>query len=216
MGTVDITWLGHACFVLKGKNRTVVTDPYRPDLFGSLGELDADILTVSHSHPGHSYVEGIADSPRQVNRPGEYEIGGVFITGISTFHDDQQGKLRGKNTLYLIEMDGLALCHAGDIGHSLPAQLIEEIGSVDVLFLPVGEISTLGIDAAIELVRQLEARVVVPMHYKTSTTMRELQPVDKFLSAMGVHDAQPRPVLSVTPTSLPAATQLVLLHPVNL
>lgn len=213
---MDITWRGHACFVLKGKNRTVVTDPFRPDLFGSFENLEADIVTVSHHHPGHSYVEGIADSPRQVDRPGEYEIGGVFITGIGTFHDDQQGKLRGKNTLYLIEMDGLALCHAGDIGHSLPAPLIEEIGSVDVLFLPVGEVSTLGIDAAIELVRQLETRLVVPMHYGTPNATKPLQPVDKFLSGMGVHDVQPRPVLSVTPTSLPAATQIVLLDPVNL
>lgn len=208
---VEITWSGHACFVLKGKEKTVVTDPYYPDLFGQFGHVDADIVTVSHPHPGHSYVQGVGDSPCQVTGPGEYEIGGVFITGIPTYHDDQSGTLRGRNTLYVIEMDGLALCHAGDIGHSLPSPLIEEIGSVDVLFLPVGEVSTLGIDAAIDVVRQLEARIVVPMHYKTSSTVRQLQPVDRFLSRMGTQDVRPRPVLTITPSSLPASTQVVVL-----
>ena len=209
---MEIVWLGHSCFAIKGKQKAIITDPYHPDLAPSLGHPTADIVTISHFHPGHSYVEGVANDPRQVKGPGEYEIGGTFITGISTFHDSDKGKLRGKNTIYLIEMDGLTLCHLGDLGHALPSQLIEEIGSVDVLFLPVGEVSTIGIDTAAEIVRQLEARIVIPMHYRSALVNKQLEPVDRFLTKMGVPELESRPKLLVTASSLPASTQVVLLE----
>lgn len=208
---MEISWTGHSCFTIKGKEKSLITDPCHPNLGYSLSEPKADIVTISHFHSGHSYIEGITNNPKYVRGPGEYEIGGTFITGIATFHDNQEGKLRGKNTVYLIEMDGLTLCHLGDLGHAPTSQLVEEIGGVDILFLPVGEVSTITIDTATEIVRQLEARIVIPMHYKTDVISRELEPVGKFLKKMGIQEAEPQPKLSIAASALPASTQVIIL-----
>ena len=207
---VEISWLGHSCFVLKGKEKTVITDPYRPELGYSLGQPEADIVTVSHFHPGHSYVEGIANSPKQVKGPGEYEIGNVFITGLACYHDNEKGNARGKNTIYLLETEGLTLCHLGDLGHPLTASLVEELGNCDVLFLPVGEVSTIPVNVAVETIRQLTPHIVIPMHYKTDVLTRNLERVDKFLAKMGIHGIEPKPKLSITQASLPAELQTVV------
>lgn len=209
---MEISWLGHSCFTLKGKEKTIITDPYYPHLGYSLGKPKADIVTLSHFHLGHSYVEGIANNPKQIKSPGEYEIGGVFVTGIATFHDTERGELKGKNTIYLIEADGITLCHLGDLGHPLTSQLIEELGLIDVLFLPVGETSTISVPIAIEIVRQLNPHIVIPMHYKTDTLSRDLQPVDKFLKKMGIPEAEAKPKLSITRSSLPTSTEIVVLN----
>ena len=208
---MEITWLGHSCFVLKGKEKAIITDPYRPELGYSLGQPQADIVTVSHFHPGHSYVEGVADSPRQVKCPGEYEIGNVFITGLPAYHDSEKGSARGKNTIYLMEMEGLTLCHLGDLGHPLAASLIEELGNCHILFLPVGEVSTISLETASEIVKQLTPHIVIPMHYKTPQLAKELRGVDKFLGKMGVRNIEPKAKLSVTRSSLPDDLQIVVL-----
>ena len=132
-----------------------------------MGKPTARIVTVSHQHPGHSYVQGIGGEPKLVTGPGEYEISGVLIIGIATFHDGEGGKKRGKNTVYLMEVDEVSVCHLGDLGHVLTAEQVEEIDNVDVLLLPVGGVSTIDAPMAAEVVRQLEPKVVVPMHYKT-------------------------------------------------
>ena len=207
---MEIIWLGHSCFVIKGKQKAIITDPYHPDLAPSLDHPGADVVTISHFHPGHSYVEGVANNPRQIKGPGEYEIGGMFITGIGTFHDNDKGKLRGKNTIYLIEMDGLTLCHLGDLGHALPSQLIEEIGNVDVLFLPAGEVSTISIDTAVETVRQLEARIVIPMHYK-SAGLPFLADVSDFLEGKEDVTRSDSSAIEFVPGDLPERTSIVVL-----
>jgi len=208
---MEISWLGHSCFRIKGRQATVITDPYPPDLGYSLGKPTAHVVTVSHRHPGHSYVQGINGEPRLVTGPGEYEINGVLITGITTFHDREQGQKRGKNTVYLIEVDGVSVCHLGDLGHVLTAEQVEEIGNVDVLLLPVGSLSTINAPMAAEVVRQLEPRAVVPMHYKTEAISWELEPVDRFLKEIGVKEINSQPKLSFTGSSLPASTQVFLL-----
>jgi len=210
---VEIRWLGHSCFVLKGKEKTVLTDPYCPELGYSLGEPEADIVTMSHFHPGHSYIEGIANKPKQVKGPGEYEIGTIFITGLASYHDKEKGETRGKNTIYLIEMEGLTLCHLGDLGHPLTPSLVEELGNCDVLFLPVGEVSTISIDEAAEIVKQLTPHIVIPMHYKTAVLTRNLESADEFLGKMGIHDIEPKAKLSVTKASLPSELQTVVFEP---
>jgi L-ascorbate metabolism protein UlaG (beta-lactamase superfamily) len=207
---MEITWLGHSCFLIRGKEETIITDPYHPDLGYRLGEPEADIVTLSHFHPGHSYIEGVANEPKQIKSPGEYEIGGTFITGISTFHDDKKGELKGKNTIYVIEMDGITLCHLGDLGHPLSPNLVEELGDVDILFLPVGEVSTIPIDTAVEILRQLEPPIVIPMHYKTKEFAGSLSPVDKFLDKMRIRELETKPKLSITSSSLPTTTQTVV------
>ncbi len=209
---MEITWLGHSCFLIRGKEKTIITDPYHPDLGYRLGEPEADIATLSHFHPGHSYIEGVANEPKRIKSPGEYEIGGTFITGVATFHDDKKGELRGKNTIYVIEMDGITLCHLGDLGHLLGPHLIEELGDVDILFLPVGEVSTILIDTAVEIVRQLEPPIVIPMHYKTEAFTGDLSLVDKFLDKMRIRELEARPKLSITSSSLPSSTQTIVLN----
>jgi len=208
---MDITWLGHSCFRIRGSHAIVITDPYSPDLGYSLGKPNASIVTVSHNHPGHSYIEGIGGEPRLVTGPGEYEIGGVLIIGIATFHDGEAGRKRGKNTAYLMEIDEVSVCHLGDLGHVLTAEQVEELDNVDVLLLPVGGVSTINATMAAEVVRQLEPKVVVPMHYKTSALSRELEPVEKFLKEIGVRQVNPQPKLSLTRSSLPDSMQVFLL-----
>ncbi len=208
---MEISWLGHSCFIIKGKEKVIITDPCYPSLGYSLGKPHADIVTLSHFHPGHSYVEGIAIEPKQIKGPGEYEIGGTFITGIAAFHDDKKGEIKGKNTIYLIEMDDMALCHLGDLGHRLTPQLAEELGIIDILFLPVGEISTIPLDIAVEIVGQLNPHIVIPMHYKTDTIAKNLQTVDKFLKKMGIREPEVKAKLSVASSSLPASPQVVVL-----
>ncbi len=208
---MDVLWLGHACFLIKGKDKTIITDPYHPDLGYHLGERKADIATLSHFHPGHSYIEGVAGDPRQIKSPGEYEIGGAFITGVASFHDDKKGDLRGKNTIYVIEMDGVTLCHLGDLGHPLGPHLIEELGDVGILLVPVGEGNTIPVDVAVETVRQLEPAIVIPMHYRMEALAANLSSVDQFLDKMRVREMEARPKLSVTSSSLPGSTQVVVL-----
>jgi len=208
---MDISWLGHSCFRIKGKQATVIADPYSPTLGYSLGKPTAHIVTVSHQHPGHSYIQGIGGERRLVTGPGEYEISGVLIIGIATFHDAEGGGKRGKNTVYLMEVDEIAICHLGDLGHVLTAEQVEEIDNVDVLLLPVGGVSTINAPMAAEVVRQLEPKVVIPMHYKTRALKRELEPVDRFLKEIGVKQVNSQPKLSFTKPSLPDNTQVFLL-----
>jgi len=208
---MDISWLGHSCFRIRGSQATVITDPYSPDLGYSLGKPTARIVTVSHQHPGHSYVQGVGGEPKVVAGPGEYEISGVLIIGMATFHDRQEGRERGKSTVYLMEVDEVAVCHLGDLGHVLTTEQVAEIEDVDVLLLPVGGVSTVNAPMAAEVVRQLEPKVVVPMHYKTEALKRELEPVDRFLKEMGLKEVNSQPNLSLTKASLPASTQVFLL-----
>ena len=208
---MDICWLGHSCFRIRGNNSTVVTDPYSPELGYSLGEPTANIVTVSHQHPGHYFSQGVGGEPRLVAGPGEYEIGGILIIGISSFHDEEKGQERGRNTVYIMEVDEVSICHLGDLGHVLTAGQVEEIDNVDVLLLPVGGVSTINAPMAAEVVRQLEPKIVIPMHYKTPAISRDMEPVERFLKEMGVNEAESQPKMSLTRSNLPASTQVILL-----
>ena len=208
---MDISWLGHSCFRIRGSQATVITDPYSPDVGYSLGKPKARIVTVSHQHPGHSFTDGIGGNPKLVTGPGEYEISNVLIIGVATFHDEDKGSTRGKNTVYLMEMDEISICHLGDLGHVLTDEQVEELGSVDVLLIPVGGVSTIDAPVATEIVRQLEPKIVIPMHYKTPAVKLELEPVDRFLKEIGAHDISSQAKLTLTKSSLPTSTQVILL-----
>lgn len=208
---MDITWLGHSCFKLRGSHATVITDPYSPEIGYSMGKTNARIVTVSHHHPGHSYTKGIGGEPKVVERPGEYEVSGVLIIGIATFHDKEGGKKRGKNTVYLLEIDEVSICHLGDLGHVLTGERVEEIDDVDVLLLPVGGVATINASTAAEVVRQIEPKIVIPMHYKTPSLKMELDPVEKFLKEIGAKQVEPLAKLSVSKSNLPPTTHVVLL-----
>ncbi len=209
---MEINWLGHSCFKIKGKQATVITDPYSPDTGYTLGKQSAAIVTVSHQHPGHNCIAAINGEPHPVTGPGEYEINNVLIIGLASFHDNEKGNIRGKNTIYLIEMDDITLCHLGDLGHPLTDEQTEEMGNVDILMLPVGGISTINASTAASIVRQIEPKIVLPMHYGTPSLKRELDPVEKFLKEIGTHDIAPQPKLTITKNNLPLIMQVSVLE----
>ncbi|MFH1638991.1 MAG: MBL fold metallo-hydrolase [Chloroflexota bacterium] len=209
---MDITWLGHSCFRIKGSHTAVITDPFAPE-FGELpGKLSADIVTVSHAHPGHSYTDGVSNVKKVVAGPGEYEISGVLILGLATFHDRAGGTEKGTNTVYLMNIDGVTICHLGDLGHVLGAAEIEDLGNIDVLMVPVGGVSTMDATLAAEMVRRLEPKVVIPMHYRFNERDSGLETADRFLGEIGVAEISPQPKLTLTRSKLPLSTQVYLLE----
>lgn len=219
---MDITYLGHSSFKIRGKNATIVTDPFNPEMVGfKYPKIEADIVTVSHSHPDHNYTEVFEDpklvkKPVIVNGPGEYEIKGVNILGVSTFHDDKEGQERGKNTLYEIRMDGLVLVHLGDLGHKLTEKQTEEIEDVDILFLPVGGFYTLDPKMASEVIAELEPTIIIPMHYQrpglNANNFDKLVGVNEFLKVMGKTDVAPQDKLTISKDKLLEETQIVILN----
>jgi L-ascorbate metabolism protein UlaG (beta-lactamase superfamily) len=208
---VEITLLGHSCFRLRGRDVTLITDPFVP-AEGSL-RIGADIVTVSHDQEGHNGVGAVDGTPRVVTGPGEYEIKGVLITGVGTFHDAEHGRARGRNTVYLIEMDDLRVCHLGDLGHELSTEQIEEIGTVDVLLVPAGGPHVINSAQVAEVIGQLEPCIVVPMDWTEAGDGRPTGALDKFCHEMGIKEVEPQPRLNVSKTSLPSETQVVVLEP---
>ena len=208
---MEITWYGHSCFRIKEKGVTVVTDPYAESIGYPLPTLKADIVTVSHYHPGHSNWKKVRGKPKLLDSPGEYEIKGVFITGIATYHDRNKGKSRGKNTVFLFEFSGISVCHLGDLGHLLTESQVEALNHIDVLLIPVGGVSTITASQAAEVIRQLEPAIVIPMHYKTKGLTYRLNSVDKFFKEMGIEKPKPSESLKLSRQSLPSETQICLL-----
>lgn len=207
---MEITWLGHSCFRIKGKEVTLITDPFDDTIGYPAPKLAANIVTQSHNHPGHSNSSAVEDNPKILSRSGEYEIGGIFLTGIDTYHDSEQGNIRGKNTIYLFEMDDLRLCHLGDIGDVLSPRQIEDLGSIEVLFIPVGGVSTIDSKMAAEIVRFISPRIIIPMHYGNEV-VSWLEPLDKFLKEMGFKEVITQPKAYITRSNLPSETQVVAL-----
>ncbi len=211
---MEITWLGHSCFRLRGREATVVTDPCAKSTGYSIGRPTADIVTVSHDHPGHNNLRAVAGSPRTVRGPGEFEIAGVLIMGIRTYHDREKGQKLGKNTAYVVELDGVRVCHLGDLGHVPTPEQVEELSGVDILLAPVGGGSTIGGAAAAETVSLLEPKLVIPMHYRTPAAKDDLEPLDRFLREMGAPGAleEQQPKLSITKGTLPHETKVQVLE----
>lgn len=209
---MDVTWLGHGCFRLRGRNAAVVTDPYPPAIGLKLSRMDADLVTVSHDHENHSYTQVVREA-YEIRGPGEYEVAGVYVIGVPAFHDSEKGAKRGKNTIYLIEIDDVRICHLGDLGHALGDAEAEAVSSADVLLVPVGGRTAINAAEAAEVVRQIEPRYVVPMHYAIPGIKLELDPVDRFLKEMAVASSEPQPKLSVQKSSGEYETKVVVLEP---
>ncbi len=211
---MEIAWLGHSCFRLRGREATVVTDPCAKTTGYSIGRPTADIVTVSHDHPGHNNVRAVAGSPRTIRGPGEFEIASVLIMGIRTYHDREKGQKLGKNTAYVVELEGVRLCHLGDLGHVPTPEQVEELSGVDILLAPVGGGNSIGGAAAAETVSLLEPKLVIPMHYRTPAAKADLEPLDRFLKEMGAPGAleEQQPKLSVTKSTLPHETKVQVLE----
>lgn len=219
---MDIVYLGHSAFKLKGKEASVVTDPYEKKSVGfAMSQVSADIVTVSHEHDDHNAVNLVSGTSRRqepyvIRAPGEYEASGIGVFGWGTYHDNVQGQNLGKNTIYSIVVDGIRLVHLGDLGHILSEAVIEGIGTVDVLCVPVSGVTSLNVKEAMTVIEQLSPSIVIPMHYVTDEhnppeKFAGKSRVDEFLKEMGVSELEPVDKLKVTPESLPETATVVRL-----
>ena len=212
---MDIYWYGQACFKIKGKNATVVVDPYDSEFTGLKlpKDLDGDIVLITHEHRDHSNGAGVVGEPKIFTRPGEYESKGVIISGISSDHDSAEGKERGKNTIYCLLMDGLNIVHMGDFGQTkLSEEQVQLINETDILLIPVGGIFTIDSKGAAEIISQLEPKIIIPMHYKTPGLKFELEGIEGFLKEMGAENVLVQPKLSITKEKLPEEPMVVVLN----
>lgn len=207
---MELTWYGLSCFrFTERKYTTIVTDPYNGDFGLPALKLKAEVVTVSHQALGHNYLEAVSGATHHLSGPGEYEIGGVFVTGIRTTNDAKANE----NVIYVFDYDGLIVAHLGDM-QSVPSQTqIEALEQVNVLLVPVGGGNSLNAAQASELVSMLEPNIVIPMHYHLPGLKLELEDVDRFLKEMGVTDVRQESSIKVTLSNLPEETETVLLTP---
>ncbi len=210
-----ITWQGHSCFKIQDKigpeGLTLVTDPYNPSLGLKLPNFEADIITVSHDHDDHNNIKGLRGTPKIIQSAGEYDIKGIMVEGILAYHDAKQGAERGTNIIYRIEMDDITLCHLGDLGHVLDNKQLERLEGIDILFVPVGGKYTLDAKQAVEVISQIEPRIVIPMHYKTKDVKLDIEGVEKFIKELGLEPTHEEK-LKINKKDLPAEDmELVML-----
>lgn len=214
---MDIIHLGHSSFKIKGKKATIITDPFNPQMVGiKFPKNDANIVTISHNHEDHNFLDGIAGEAIVVQGPGEYEIKGVKIIGIPSFHDDKNGQERGKNTIYHIEADDITIAHLGDLGHKLSDSAAELLNGVDILMIPVGGIYTINPAVAVQMITLLEPSIIIPMHYLTkalnSENFGKLEEVTSFLKEIGKDGTVPIPKLSISKDKIGAEPTVVVLE----
>lgn len=213
---MEITWYGQSCFRLKNRSQTVITDPYCPEIGLKVPRQPASIITVSHAHADHNCVAAIRSGAYVIAGPGEYEVQDIFVLGIAAFHDDCNGEKCGHNTAYRIEFDDLSVCHLGDLGHLPNQEQTELLTGADVLLIPVGGHSTLNASLAAEVVNLLEPRIVIPMHYKIPGLAAQLDSPKRFLSELGVDEAEQMDVLQISRSELgsdaPDSARVVMLE----
>ncbi len=185
-----ITWQGHSCFKIQDKQGsdgiTLVTDPFGKGTGLKTPNFEADIITVSHDHEDHNNTEALRGKAFIVDCPGEYDFKGVLIEGIDSYHDEKEGAERGKNTIYRIEIDDISISHLGDLGHSLDSSQLEKLAGTDILLIPVGGKYTIDAKKAVEVISQIEPRIVIPMHYKTDDLKIDIDGLDKFIKEIGI------------------------------
>lgn len=193
---MDITHIGHSSFLIKSKDAKIITDPFDPKKVGlPYPKQSADIVTISHHHADHDNIDGVKDYKRIFDWPGEFELESVRIFGFQSFHDDTKGADRGENIIFRLETENLAIVHLGDLGHPLDDKLIDAIGDVDILIVPVGGTFTIDSTQAVQVVKKLDPSIVIPMHYRVDglepSLLEKLEPVDAFLQKMS---AEVKPV----------------------
>ena len=182
-----ITWYGQACFRLESKDLRVLIDPFDKKIGLKPPRINDTVVLVTHDHHDHNAVEDTDQESFIIKGPGEYEKSGIQIVGISSFHDNETGAKRGLNTIYVIKMEDITLCHLGDLGqHELTDEQIETIGGVDILFVPVGGTYTVDGKQAVGIVKQIEPKIIIPMHYKVPGLTVDLDGPQAFLKEIGI------------------------------
>ena len=168
----------------------MVTDPYNNDIGMKMPHFEADIVTISHDHHDHNNTGALRGNPFLIDTAGEYETKGVFVEGVESWHDSSDGKERGKNIIYRIEMEDISITHLGDLGHILDAKQLEKLEGTDILLIPVGGKYTINAAKAVEVISQIEPRIVIPMHYKVPGLKIDLDGVEKFIKELGLKPRQ--------------------------
>jgi L-ascorbate metabolism protein UlaG (beta-lactamase superfamily) len=185
-----ISYIGHSCFKIQDKTTTdgvtLITDPYDKKTGLKPPSFEANIVTVSHDHHDHNNVASLRGKPTVISTAGEYEIKGVAVQGVESYHDDKEGKDRGINIIYRFELDDISIVHLGDLGHILDNKQLEALVGTDILMVPVGGKYTLDAKKAVEVVSQIEPRMVIPMHYKVKGLTIDIDGVEKFIKEMGI------------------------------
>ncbi len=182
---MKIKWFGHSCFLITSDNGIrILTDPFDEKAGYPLPNTEAELVTVSHNHYDHDNVGAVKGEFEHIKDAGNFTHGDIVIKGISTFHDELGGAKRGKNIVFVYSIDGMTICHLGDLGHALSQEQLKEIGKVDVLLIPIGGIYTIDGDTAIEVIKSVNAGISIPMHYKTKHLSFELAEPQSFLGKM--------------------------------
>lgn len=214
-----ITWAGQACFQISvsltaGKQAiqkdqaNIVIDPFR-DIGLKMPNFEADVLLVTHQHEDHNNIKSVKGNPFLIEGPGEYEVKGVFVKGIDSFHDDNEGRERGNNTIYTIEAEDIKFCHLGDFGQKqLTDEQLEKIGNIDVLMIPIGGVYTISSSEAQRIIGQIEPKIVIPMHYKLPKLRFELDELSKFLKTMGKNSIEPQDKITIKTSTLPKEREM--------
>ena len=215
---MKIKFLGHAAFILSSEEgKTILMDPYKSGSFdGAVGYKPitekVDVVTASHDHDDHFCLEGLPEGYEVVKTPGAHEAAGFSIKGVKTYHDTSSGKERGRNIIFTVVVDGVRICHLGDLGHVLSSEEAAAVGPVDVLLIPVGGHFTIGPREALDVIRALDPAIVIPMHYKTEVLNFPIAPVEDFLSLSGDHDRADTYVVELTKDDMGSRRVLVLDH----
>lgn len=209
-----ISWHGLTMCKIGAKETTVVVNPFDASIGLTPLRPKAEIVALSAPQDkAHSNIKAVKDDPFVISGPGEYEIAGVSVQGLQTFHDNKQGKDAGLNNIYVIDIEGVKVCHVGYLGHELTDKQLEKIGDVDILLIPVGGGDGLDTKKAVAVTGQIEPRIVIPINYKIPKVKTKLSPLDPFLKEMGATGAEPTNKLSLRKSSLPSEeTEVVVLN----
>lgn len=210
---MKIQWLGHSCFILTAQDGTrVLIDPFDAHVGYPVPAVAADIVTISHQHADHNYTKEVQGTFKVIDQPGAYHENGITIEGIPTFHDDQQGKLRGPNIVFRYTIDGMHIVHCGDLGHPLTSDQVNVIAPVDVLLLPVGGYYTIDSNIAAQVMHALAPMITIPMHFKTTTTEGfPIAGVDGFLQTVSSPRLAHAQEITITPANLSDQAGVVVL-----
>lgn len=212
---MNISYFGHSCFKIEEKidneNVVIITDPFSKEVGLKVPSLEADIVSISHNHYDHNNASALRGSPFVVDSAGEFDVKGVIIEGLYSYHDGHQGTELGSNIIFRFDVSNLSLVHLGDLGEVLNNKQLEKIGGVDILFIPVGGKYTLDAKKAVEVISQIEPRIVIPMHYQTpALNIKDIDPVDKFVKELGL-SPEYEEKLKITKKDLPSEdTRLVI------
>ena len=222
---MQIIWHGQSCFqIITSHNKngqiSIIIDPFSEEIGLRIPKFEGDIILMTHNHYDHNNVKAVsaptsASEPFLISGPGEYEVKGVYIKGIHSWHDEKQGKERGENTIYTIETEDLKLCHLGDLGQKeLAEEQLEKIGEVDILMIPVGGVYTISAKEAPKIMAQIEPKITIPMHYAVPKLKIKLDPLDKFLKTFGIKNLESMKKLSIKKKDLPPEeAKIIILSP---